>query len=84
MLFLEFLQIFCTKGSWRYGSDKQSVTDTRTDGYTNRRYVSGIGQIGPKKLVKNRRCGYTQFCRRNGSYGYSLSITNKVQNMQIR
>ena len=34
MLFFDFLQIFCTKDSWRYGSDKESVTDKRTDGRT--------------------------------------------------
>ena len=40
-----FSQIFCTKGSWRYGSDKESVTDKRTDGHTRRQkqYMSPAG-----------------------------------------
>ena len=40
-----FLQYICTKGSWRYGSDKQSVTDKRTDGHTRRekQYMSPAG-----------------------------------------
>ena len=42
MLFFEFLQIVCTKGSWRYGSDKKALqtngrTDGRTHGHTRRK-----------------------------------------------
>ena len=48
MLFLEFLAIFA-QSSWKYGSDKESVTDKRTDGQTDgntrreKQYMSPAG-----------------------------------------